>query len=137
MDMQTLITILIGIVVAAVNTYIGVKIKARDADTRKYREERERNEKERLDSEKKVRKLSEESTLALIRVELRDNYLDCKRKGYYSMQDREVFHPLFNIYKGLDGDGIVDQWRDELVQMPTEETTGHKIKRFFFRRRYY
>lgn len=134
MSMQTVITLLVGIVVAAINTYIGIKIKNRDADLRKDKEERVKQYEERLANEEKMRKLSEESTVALVRVELRENYMECRKKGYYSMADREVFHPLFKIYKGLGGDGVVDQWRDELLRLPMEEPIGRKIKRIFFHR---
>ena len=137
MSTQAILTLLIGIVVAAINTYIGVKIKNRDADTRKYRDEREKKEEEFRSREEKMKKLSEDSTRSLIRVELRENYFKCKRKGYYSNSDKEVFHPLFEIYKDLDGDGIVDQWREELIRMPTDEPFGHKVKRILLRQSKY
>ena len=134
MGIQTVVSFLIGIIVTAINTYIGVKIKARDEDIRRYREEREKLEKERQEKEENERKLSEESTKALMRIELRTNYIECKNKGYYSMEDKEVFHPLFVAYKDLGGDGIVDQWRDELVRMPIEEPLGHKLRRILLKR---
>jgi hypothetical protein len=125
--------LIVGIVVTAINTYIGVKIKARDEDIRKYREAREKKEEEGRLREELAKELTEQSTRALIRVELRENYIECRKKGYYSMSDREVFHPLYRIYKDLDGNGIVEQWRDELVKLPVEEPIRKKIYRKLFK----
>lgn len=133
MTLNEIIILLIGIVVTAINTYIGVKIKSRDEDARKYRDERVKKDEERTQKEEETRKLSESSTLALIRVELRENYLECKRIGCYTIEDREVFHQLYSIYKKLGGNGVVDQWENELMNMPTSEKFSHKFMRFIKR----
>ena len=50
---------------------------------------------------------------------LLENYRDCEQKGYYSMEDREVYGKLFSAYREAGGDGIIDQLAPKLREMST------------------
>ena len=58
--------------------------------------------------------------LSIARTMLLEKYNDCMKKGYYSIEEREVFHALFENYHDAGGDGVIDQTRDKILMLPTE-----------------
>ena len=50
---------------------------------------------------------------------LLENYRGCEKKGFYSMEDREVYGKLFAAYRVAGGDGIIDQLAPKLREMAT------------------
>ena len=95
-----LVTIVSGVVLFCLKGYI--------SDLKKYRNERETKE-----------GAKDELVLGMARVMLLENYRDCEKKGFYSMEDREVYGKLFNAYRASGGDGIIDQLAPKLREMAT------------------
>lgn len=97
---SALVTIITGVVLFILKGYI--------ADLKKYRTERELKE-----------TAKDDLVLGIARVMLLENYRNCEQKGYYSMEDREVYGKLFIAYRASGGDGIIDQLAPKLRDMPT------------------
>ena len=97
---SALVTVVTGIVVYILKGYI--------ADLKKYRGEREAKE-----------RAKDDLLLSIARVMLLENYRNCEKKGFYSMEDREVYEKLFNAYKESGGNGIIDQLGIKLRDMNT------------------
>lgn len=61
-----------------------------------------------------------ELDLCLARIMLLENYERCMDKGFYSLNERQVYHPLFDNYRKMGGDGIIDDLSEKLLELPTE-----------------
>lgn len=99
---SAIVTVITGIVLFLLKGYI--------SDLKKYRSEREAKE-----------AAKDELVLGIARVMLLANYRDCEKKGFYSMEDREVYGKLFAAYKVAGGDGIIDQLAPKLREMATRK----------------
>lgn len=102
-----LMTIVTGVVLYVLKGYM--------ADMKKYRQDRERKEAE----EKQKEQAKNELILGLARVTLLEVYEKCERKGFYSLEDREVYGKLFDAYVANGGDGVIDQLAPKLRALPT------------------
>ena len=94
------VTVITGIVLFVLKGYI--------SDLKKYRAERESKE-----------SAKDDLVLGIARVMLLENYRNCEKKGYYSMEDREVYGKLFAAYREAGGNGIIDQLAPKLRDMAT------------------
>ena len=99
---SALVTVITGVVLFVLKGYI--------ADLKKYRNEREVKE-----------AAKDDLSLGMARVMLLENYRSCEGKGFYSMEDREVYGKLFDAYKTAGGNGIIDQLGPKLREMPTSK----------------
>lgn len=97
---SALVTIITGIVLFMLKGYI--------ADLKKYRTERELKE-----------EAKDDLVIGIARVMLLENYRNCEKKGFYSMEDREVYGKLFGAYRTAGGNGIIDQLGPKLRELPT------------------
>lgn len=59
-------------------------------------------------------------TLAMARSQLLDNYERCMEKGYYTVDEREVYHELYEAYHKDGGNGIMTDLRKKIVELPTD-----------------
>ena len=59
-------------------------------------------------------------TLAMARSQLLDNYERCMEKGFYTVDEREVYHELYEAYHKDGGNGIMTDLREKIVELPTE-----------------
>lgn len=59
-------------------------------------------------------------TLAMARSQLLENYERCIEKGYYTVDEREVYHELYEAYHKDGGNGIMDMLAEKLTVLPTE-----------------
>ena len=100
------VSVITGIVLHILKGYI--------ADLKQYRAERETKE-----------AAKDDLVLGIARVMLLENYRDCEAKGYYSMEDREVYGKLFAAYRVAGGDGIIDQLAPKLRDMATSAPNTH------------
>jgi hypothetical protein len=90
----------------------GKKLDAFDRK-REEREERERQEAERREAEHAI-------VLAIARTMLLDNFEKCMAKGYYTVEEREVYSKLFSAYKGDGGNGVMDTIAPRMRELPME-----------------
>ena len=95
-----LMTIITGVILFTIKSYLG--------DNKKYRLEREEKE-----------KAKDTLVLGLARVTLLETYNKSMEKGYYSLDDREVYGKLFSSYIVNGGDGVIDQLIPKLRALPT------------------
>jgi len=80
---------------------------------RHERAEEKRHEREQRQSEHDV-------ILAMSRTMLLNNYEKCMDKGYYSVDEREIYSALFSSYQNCGGNGILVGLGEKLRQLPTE-----------------
>lgn len=59
--------------------------------------------------------------LAMARSQLLRNYERCVEKGYYTLDEREVYHELYDAYHRDGGNGIMETLADKIVDLPTEK----------------
>lgn len=58
--------------------------------------------------------------LAIARTMLLDNYEKCMDKGFYSVEEREVYSVLYQNYKNDHGNGIIDTIAERIRELPIE-----------------
>ena len=59
-------------------------------------------------------------TIAMARSQLLENYERCMGKGFYTVDEREVYHELYDAYHKDGGNGIMTDLREKIVELPTE-----------------
>jgi len=90
-----------SIVVAVINLRSNKDLKS----YRKMREEREA--------------IKSDLDVGVARILLLNNYREACSKGYYSVEERDVYHELFVAYKAAGGDGVIDDIAEKIVLLPT------------------
>lgn len=95
-----LMTTITGVLLFVIKGYI--------TDLKKYREEREQKE-----------QAKDDLILGLARVTLLETYQRCEQRGYYSLEDREVYGKLFEAYVTSGGDGVIDKLAPKIRALPT------------------
>ncbi len=85
----------------------------RREDARVEREERERREAERREAERSI-------VLAIARTMLLDNFEKCMKKGYYTLEEREVYGKLFAAYEFDGGNGVIGSIAPQMRELPME-----------------
>lgn len=58
--------------------------------------------------------------LAMSRTMLLDNWEKCMEKGYYTVEEREVYHKLYKAYRKDDGNGIIEEIAPRIRALPME-----------------
>lgn len=58
--------------------------------------------------------------LAMSRTMLLDNYEKCVNKGYYTVEEREVYHKLYEAYKNDGGNSVIDEIAPRIRRLPIE-----------------
>jgi len=59
--------------------------------------------------------------LAMCRTMLLNNYESCLEKGYYTAEEREVYHKLYEAYKEDGGNSVIDDIAPRIRQLPTRQ----------------
>jgi hypothetical protein len=78
---------------------------------------------ERAETERKAieqREAERVIILAMSRTMLLDNYEKCMAKGYYTLEEREVYHKLYEAYKSDGGNSIIDEIAPRIRRLPIE-----------------
>ena len=93
--------------------------------TVKYRELRDKNDKEALKAQQAVI----ESLRGLLRDRLLEVYKQCISKGYYTKEERETYGELFNCYESepFSGNGVMHQLRPIVQALPWTEEDARKL----------
>jgi len=58
--------------------------------------------------------------LAISRTMLLNNYERCMDKGCYTLEEREVYHKLYEAYKSDGGNSIIDEIAPRIRALPME-----------------
>jgi len=89
----------------------------------RFDERREEARIERAESERKKieqREAERSIVLAIARTMLLDNYEKCMEKGYYTVEEREVYSVLYKNYKNDNGNGVIDAIAERIRELPME-----------------
>ena len=104
------------LVVWLVKRFVGARMDA-------YDEKRELARIQQAENEKRAREQREaERTiiLAMSRSMLLNNYERCVEKGYYSLEERDVYHKLYAAYKADGGNSVIDETASRIRKLPIE-----------------
>ena len=82
-------------------------------DARTEQAEEERKAAKQRDAERVI-------ILAMSRTMLLNNYEKCVDKGYYSLEEREVYHKLYEAYKDDGGNSVIDEIAPRIRRLPIE-----------------
>ena len=82
-------------------------------DARTEQAEAERNAAKQREAERVI-------ILAMSRTMLLNNYEKCVDKGYYSLEEREVYHKLYEAYKDDGGNSVIDEIAPRIRKLPLE-----------------
>lgn len=104
------VAIVTSLIAAVASIIVAVFNYRARVESLSYRRQREEDELVRRDLH-----------VSIARIMLVDNYKKAISKGYYSVEDREVYHPLFVAYKAAGGDGIIDELQEVIVKLPTSK----------------
>jgi len=119
--LQIIVAGVMELLVAPLVVAIMVKLFGRRLDH--FDEKRELARVERAEEKKregKQRDAERNIILAIARTMLLDNYEKCVNKGYYSIDEREVYAKLYDEYKKDGGNGIIDMIADRIRKLPLE-----------------
>ena len=65
--------------------------------------------------------------LAMSRTMLLNNYEKCVDKGYYSLEEREVYHKLYEAYKDDGGNSVIDEIAPRIRALPMEPPKDKEV----------
>lgn len=116
---MSIINFIITSALSILTGYLGYKLKKRDQNNEQYRKKREEEEekKEKIVHEK--REAQDGLNLAMARVMLLNEYEHAMAQGYYSVNERNVYHELYENYISAGGDGIMEELAQKIVVLPT------------------
>ena len=89
----------------------------------KFDSKREEARVERAKTEQKAMEQREAERviiLAMSRTMLLNNYEKCVDKGFYTLEEREVYHKLYEAYRDDNGNGIIEDIAPRIRALPTE-----------------
>jgi hypothetical protein len=89
----------------------------------KFDGKREEARTERAETERKAieqREAERSIVLAIARTMLLNNWERCMDKGYYTVEEREVYHKLWVSYAQDGGNGIIEEIAPRIRALPME-----------------
>ena len=99
-----------------------IKHKLEKFDGKREEARLEQAESERISRQQ--REAERSIVLAIARTMLLDNYEKCVDKGYYSVEERDVFSKLYSAYKSDHGNGVIDEIAERIRRLPLEPPSG-------------
>jgi hypothetical protein len=108
------------VIVFLVKRMIGKRLDSFDKKRDDARAEQAERQRQR-DAERSI-------VLAIARTMLLDNYEKCTKKGYYSLDEREVYSLLYDSYKDDGGNGVIDAIAERIRELPMEPPKEHEHK---------
>ena len=89
-------------------------------DARTEQAEAERKAVEQRDAERSI-------VLAIARTMLLNNWERCIDKGYYTVEEREVYHKLWVSYAQDGGNGIIEEIAPRIRALPMEPPKSKEV----------
>lgn len=114
--------IFVPVMVAILVKIFGRRLDHFDAKRDQARAERAEEKKQLAEQQEAQRSM----VLAIARTMLLNNYEKCVSKGYYSLEEREVFGKLYLSYKSDNGNGVIDMIAERIRKLPLELPDGEK-----------
>lgn len=123
--MVYIVGIITSIISAVISGFLAIIMKNINDDTRQYRQQRKEQE-DALKKEAELKQQKEDlALLAIMRTMLKDNADKCFDKGYYSVEEREIYSTLYKVYKEYGGNGVIDEMGNRLRPLPYEPSTDN------------
>ena len=91
-------------------------------DARNYRQQRIEQEKVAKAKEDAARIKGDNAILAIMRTLLKENADKCFEKGFYTVEEREIYSTLYKVYKEYGGNGVIDEMGNRLRPLPYEQS---------------
>ena len=117
---STILSTCMGILVSVLTAMITHKLKSWDEANARYRKEREQKEAAEAEKQRLRNEANDQLTLGMARTMLLNNYQNCISKGFYTVDQRQVYHALYEAYRRDNGNGIIQQISHKIVELPTE-----------------
>ena len=108
--------LMVPVIVYLIKRAIGKRLDHFDAKREEARIERAEIERKKVEQREAERTI----ILAMSRTMLLDNYEKCIDKGFYSLEEREVYHKLYEAYKSDGGNSIIDEIAPRIRRLPIE-----------------
>lgn len=108
--------ILSALVICAGQLVLNARFKIADEKRDEARTEQAEAERKKI----KQRDAERSIVLAIARTMLLDNYEKCMNKGYYTLEERDVYSKLYESYKDDDGNGVIDEIAPRIRRLPIE-----------------
>lgn len=108
--------LMVPVLVMVIKRIIGKRLDQFDAKrdaARLAQAEAESRKIEQRDAERGI-------VLAIARTMLLNNYERCMDKGYYSVEEREVYGKLYQNYADDGGNGVIEAIAPRIRALPTE-----------------
>lgn len=121
---SAVLTTIMGIVVSVFTAFISHRLKTWDQENTRYRRERQEREREQAEKQRIRDEANDQLTLGMARTMLLDNYEKCIAKKCYTVAEREVYHKLYEAYRRDNGNGVIEEIAEKIVQLPTEPPNG-------------
>ena len=97
--------------------YIKRHLERFDGKREEARIERAENERIAIEQREAERTI----ILAMSRTMLLDNWEKCMDKGCYTVEEREVYHKLYEAYKKDGGNSVIDEIAPRIRMLPMEQ----------------
>lgn len=113
--------LMLPVIIFLIKRSLGKRLDTFDAKRDEARialAESERVAREQRDAERTI-------VLAIARTMLLDNYEKCMDKGFYTLEEREVYSKLYKSYKDDSGNGVIDAIAPRIRELPTEPPKHH------------
>lgn len=108
--------LMVPVVVYLVNRAIGKRLDRFDEKREDARAAQARADLKLIEQRDAERTL----VLAMTRTMLLNNWEKCMEKGYYTIEEREVYHELYKAYRKDDGNGIIEEIAPRIRALPME-----------------
>ena len=90
-------------------------------DARKYRQKRIEEEEEAKKLQQENQENQNSALLAIMRTLLKENADRCFEKGFYTVEEREIYSSLYKVYKSYGGNGVIDEMGNRLRPLPYDQ----------------
>jgi len=108
--------LMVPVVVFLVKRAIGKRLDQFDSKREEARIERAEIERKKVEQREAERTI----ILAMSRTMLLNNWEKCIEKGYYTIEEREVYHRLYEAYRDDNGNGIIEEIAPRIRALPME-----------------
>ncbi len=108
--------ILSALVVCAGQLALNSRFKIADDKREEARVERAKADRKAVEQREAERVI----ILAMSRTMLLNNYEKCVNKGFYSVDERDVYSKLYEAYKDDGGNGVIDTIAEHIRKLPIE-----------------
>lgn len=112
--------VMLPILAALIKRAISKRLDAFDSKRDEARVEQQEAERVKI----KQRDAERTIILAMSRTMLLDNYEKCVNKGCYTVEEREVYHKLYEAYKDDGGNSVIDDIAPRIRRLPLEPPDG-------------